>query len=398
MVILANHDECTGCGSCYNACSREAIQMREDSEGFLFPYIVSDKCIECCMCSKSCPILTDPRCDSSVRSFPLVYAMWSNRDRQISSSGGAFSAIARYVLDRNGVVFGAILDSQLKCQHKRATTIEELQPIRGSKYIQSDVGYSFQEIKKYLSNNVLVLFSGTPCQVAGLKSFLKKDFKNLIVIDLVCHGVPSNAIFNSYIEKLKKKRPDFVGIDGFEFRRFDGWGYAPSVNRGGEFLEVFGVDNLYMEAFEKSAIFRKSCYHCRYAKIPRIGDITIADFWGIGKHGKTFKHITSKGVSLLLANNERGQKIVSKLQDCYLEERSLEEALAENPNICYSTPTNDIRNEVISAFLDTKTGLNDIEKEFLLVNRSLKGRIKRGASRYGVFNGLKKIYDIFRSL
>ena len=396
MPQLANRTVCTGCGSCYNTCQHGALEMREDNEGFFFPEVKIDLCVECGLCSRSCPELQELKTPNETP--PKTFALINSQDAMVSSSGGAFSSISRYVLGLGGVVFGATLNQDGTCCHQYTDTVYGLAPMRGSKYIQSNIGQAYKEIKKFLEDGRWVLFTGTPCQVAGLKSYLKKPQVKLIAVDLVCHGVPSNKIFNAYIQKLSNKRPSFAEIEGYEFRKLNGWGILPSVKLSGKFRPLYGVDNLYMEAFVKCAIFRQSCYQCRYARIPRQGDLTIADFWGIGKHGVAFRQETSKGVSLVLINNDKGKDILSSIAGSIIEERTYEEAMIENPNLYSASHYYENRNKLIASFLDKSKTLDEIEQEFHLVDNSIKGKVKRLAIKIGVFNVLKFVYNLLKAL
>ncbi len=394
MIELASHETCTGCTACMNSCKHGAIEMKPDNEGFLFPSIDTAKCIECGLCQKRCPVLQSS--ESGNFDKPKAFALYSEEYRRVSSSGGAFSVFARWTFAKNGVVYGAAFDENLFCRHIKANTMDELSPIRGSKYVQSNIGNVFGEIRDALRQGTQVLFTGTPCQVAGLKEFLHKSYDNLLTLDLTCHGVPSNSVFQSYIERLSTR---FTGkISFFEFRRRDGWGFAPSISFGGKLQPIYDVDNLYMCAFDRAALFRKSCYACPYAKLPRVGDCTIADFWGIGRYGKPFKHNLLKGVSLVLANNEKGLAAVNALQDSFIEERDLHEALIENYNITHPSAIYKDRDAIISAFLDKRLSLNDIDEKFHLVDKSLKGRIKKYATKYHVFDFVKAIYNKYKTL
>lgn len=203
MPQLAKQDRCTGCMACMNICPKGAITFVDDKEGFLQPKIDQSKCIDCNLCEKTCPeMATQFHWNEEP---PAVYAGWNKLDRRISSSGGAFSSIARFVIERGWAVYGATLDDKLNCRHIEVDTVEGLGRIRGSKYIQSSIGLTFKAVKKNLQADRYVLFSGTPCQVSGLLSYLKKDYPKLITMDLVCHGVPSNTLFKKYVEKLENR-------------------------------------------------------------------------------------------------------------------------------------------------------------------------------------------------
>ena len=400
MPRLATHNDCTGCMACYNACPKQAIDIVEDNEGFLQPQINTRKCIDCKLCEKSCPILSP--LESRKSDKPKAYAAWHEEDRCVSSSGGAFSAFARKTIERGGVVFGAAFDEKLYLRHIEVMDVKGLAALRGSKYVQSEIRDTFRKVKGYLKEGREVFFCGTPCQVAGLYSYLSKRYDNLLTADLACHGVPSNGVFQSYLKKLNNRLGIAEGglrIDSFEFRRRDGWGLAPSISTAGNCRPLYGVDALYMEAFDKSAIFRNSCYNCPFAKTPRVGDVTLADFWGLGRHGKKFKHDVTKGVSLILVNTEKGQKALSALdKDTFVEERTLEEALIENHNLKGSSSCHFNRNEIIEAFLDKQTSLEDIDRKFHLVDRSLKGQIKMWSLKLGLFERVKVFYNWYKAL
>ena len=389
MIKLATKDKCTGCAACYNVCGQNAINMEADCEGFLLPIIDGNKCIECHLCEKTCPILTSKSPKSDVK--PKTYALWSLMDRTVSSSGGAFSAFSRLILERGGIVFGASFDGDLKCKHVGVTDIEGLKALRGSKYVQSNIGDSFQQVKESLRRGKYVLFCGTPCQIAGLKAYLRKDYDRLLTLDLACHGVPSQAVFDAYISKLSLRFLEFSRIDGFEFRQRDGWGKSPSVSLDGKLRLIFGKDNLYMGAFDRSMMFRKSCYSCQFAQLPRVGDCSIADFWGIGRHGKPFKHNITQGVSLVMVNNEKGMLFLNELKDVFIEERNLDEALIENHNLVRPSVLHPHREAIIKAFLNKSKSLKDIDTEFHIVNRNIKSIIKEYATKWHVFDFTKSI-------
>lgn len=394
MPNLADYKNCTGCGACVNVCAHNAIKMIEDKESFIIPVIDEEKCVECKLCEKSCPVIVQQV--SGNWDEPKAFAVWNEIDRRKSSSGGAFSSFARKTISNGGVVFGAAFDDQLVCCHISADTIEGLDALRGSKYVQSNIGLTYRECKQFLKSGREVLFCGTPCQIAGLYAFLKKDYPNLLTLDLACHGVPSNAIFQSYLSKISTRFAGFT-IDGFEFRRRDGWGKSPSVSLGGKLLPVYDVDNLYMSAFDACAIFRESCYHCKYATKQRLGDCSLADFWGIGRYGIPFKHNVLKGVSLVLANNSKGESILRNLQDTMIEERSLKEALIENHNLRKPSVMPSNRLEMITAFLDKNTTLAEIDVRFKLVDHSLKARIKKYASKWHLFDYVKLLYNFYKA-
>ena len=260
MPNLANKKDCTGCTACINVCAHKAIVMYADSEGFLYPTINESQCVQCGLCEQVCPVLTIT--ESGNTDQPIVYAMWHKHDRVKSSSGGAFSALARLIFSKGGKVYGAAFGENLVLQHVGISSIEELQKLRGSKYLQSNLGDIFKDVKKDLLEERWVLFCGTPCQIAGLKAYLRKSYKNLLTADLVCHGVPSQKIFDSYLMKLCKEIR-IEAIQNYGFRKLDGWAISPSIKVNGKDISLYGINSLYMEAFNKNALFRESCYNCK---------------------------------------------------------------------------------------------------------------------------------------
>ena len=397
MPTLAKASACTGCSACANICPHGAISIGPDKSGFLMPSVDESKCVECKLCEKACPIVND--IELKHPEVKEVYAFWDNRTRTESSSGGAFSAIARRVLEQGGVVFGAAWQEGFNCRHISCNDVEGLSALRGSKYLQSEIGKTFAEAKKALIEGKYVLFTGTPCQIAGLRSFLRKPYEKLLTVDIVCHGTPSNELFKNYIDKLKREYPKYAQADGFEFRNLRGWGYAPSLKIRNKFSkELTGVPNLYMAAFKKSATARESCYDCQFNGLSRVGDITIADFWGVGAFGTPFKHDVSKGVSLVLLNSEKGREVFSELKDCFVEKRDVKEAVRLNHNLVGSSRRPADREEVIEAFNNPHLSLNEIDSRFHLTEHGLKRKIMDMLISTGLFWKVKSIVNKIRSI
>lgn len=341
-IDLCNENECTQCFTCVAVCPQNCITMVPSEAGFSKPAIDRNKCIECGLCMKSChqkgysPYLQ--------RAIPQnVYASWSkdNKIRQSSSSGGIFSVFASYILKREGVVFGASFVEGLHLRHVAVADVFELKKLRGSKYLQSDLSGCYEEVKEYLQLDKYVLFTGTPCQIAGLYAFLKKDYAKLYTCDVICHGVPSQAAFDLYCEKINLSLSHCVD---FKFRYLKGWGFQLSYND----ISIPVSDCYYMNAFSKGYMFMESCYKCPYAKLERISDITMADFWGIGTK-QLFRYSKSKGVSMLLVNTKKGKELLNNCSnELFLEERSVEEAVFGNFNLTHSSIRPEERNSYFS--------------------------------------------------
>lgn len=263
-----------------------------------------------------------------------VYAGWCEDRivRRSSSSGGAFYALAADTVKRGGVVFGTILCDDMKVRHKAARTLSEIGRMMGSKYAQSEIGESYDQALEFLANGREVLFTGTPCQIAGLRALAPDDMKgNLCLVDIVCHGVPSVKFFLRYVEWLKESHPD-IDPGTFRFRTLEEWNAVPNAELSGVRTPLRGRDSIYTKLFLKGYLHRESCYGCRYARPERAGDITIADFWGIGEAGR-FDHDTTEGCSLVMIDTPAGAEKFSRLEGFYAESRPLAEAVQGNAQL-----------------------------------------------------------------
>lgn len=302
-------NECYGCGACYNTCPVNCIEMVMNAEGFFEPKIEADVCIGCGKCKQVC-IANEGHSNNLNNVEPLIYGLVSEEKllRQ-SSSGGAFSMLAEYIINiRGGVVFGAAWNENFLVEHVAAETEQELGKMKLSKYVQSSTRHTFKEVKKFLKADRYVLYTGTPCQIAGLYQYLKDDASDkLITVDLICHGIPSPGIFEKYI---KERFGDVDDIKAIEMRKRDGWTSCINVYyKNGEEDFNESKKDAFQLAFHQDLILRKTCYNCKYASVPRIADITIGDFWNVKKFniGKEFEVKSS----VLIANNSRGEALIS---------------------------------------------------------------------------------------
>jgi len=312
MIEIVDRKECTGCSACFSVCPENCIAMEVDNDGFHYPEVNHDKCTKCSLCIKICPVINAPVIDN----IPKAYACISNDEelRMQSSSGGIFAAMANEILDRKGIVFGAAFDENFNVTHQFVDSHHELEKFKGSKYVQSQINTSYIKTKSFLDQGRLVLFSGTPCQIAGLKAYLQKDHENLFCVDIICHGVPSPKVWNKYI----KYRSDSASSSPqrISFRRKDhGWKrYSVSFifKNETEYLNNL-CDDIYMRAFLKNISLRPSCYSCKIKTIHRQSDITLADFWGISN---IFPDMDDdKGTSLVFVNNQKGNSIFNVIKD-----------------------------------------------------------------------------------
>lgn len=307
-MYLTKHDkkDCNGCGICTIGCPTNAIKMVEDNEGFFYPQIDEEKCIKCNKCKNICSNYNDSKGNERV-----YMAINRNKDEvKKSSSGGMYYILAKYVIEKNGVVFGVEYGENLKVQHNYYETLEECQKFQGSKYLRSDIGDSYEKVKEFLNQDRYVLFTGTPCQCNALKTYLKKDYEKLIICDIVCHANPSQKVFDKYIKELEDKNGKKVVNVMFRSKE-NGWrNQTPIIEfEDGEKKE----ENTYFKAFVSELLGRPSCHACKFATSKRVTDFSIADFWGIEKVLPDVKN-DDTGISLLTVNSEKGRKIFSEVK------------------------------------------------------------------------------------
>jgi coenzyme F420-reducing hydrogenase beta subunit len=331
MIAYDKKEDCSGCTACQNICPHDAISMQADREGFLYPVINEEHCNDCGLCQKICPFQNNYKISGNFKQ-PLVYAAKHRSDevRMNSSSGGMFTAISDYILSNAGVIYGAAFDKQFKVCHQRAENKGERNKFRGSKYVQSDLNGVFTEIKNELKNGRMVLFTGTPCQNAGLHAFLNKSYENLYLCDIVCHGTPSPLLWQEYIHFLEKKNKSRLISYSFRHKGI-GW-------RGYNVYAVFdnGKNKLnttevltYTRIFGSDLALRSSCYNCKFCNFHRPSDITIADFWGIEKSMPEFDD--NKGISLVLVNSTKGQGLFQQVSNgLYYRESNTKDCLQPN--------------------------------------------------------------------
>lgn len=347
---LCSYSECTGCAACAAICPESAISMVPDIEGFLCPQVNATLCTSCGQCTSSCPILKHPPTppideqnpSEQEQPFPWVYAAWhlDTAIRQQSSSGGVFTALAENVLNRGGMVVGAAYDDNFLVLHACIESICDLHRLRGSKYVQSQLSPELlHKIQDAVKTDRVVLFSGTPCQVAGLHAFLGTKHNNLLCCDLICHGVPSPFFFKTYVDFSKKKLKQLASIS---FRdKCTGWKNFSVVKHtsSGERVQCSMHEDPYMKAFLQNYALRRCCYLCKFTNIQRQGDITIADFWGISKRMPQYDQ-DDKGTSLVLVNNQTGENWLNRCRPVlFLGESNIETAIAGNRLLKYPIST-----------------------------------------------------------
>lgn len=337
ITKICDDEKCTGCAACFNACRHNAIKMYFDDEGFLRPVIEVENCVECGLCKKVCPE------NNSVdrNKEPLfIYSGWSKNEktRLSSASGGAFTELATYFIEKfHGIVFGVEMNEELEARHIAVQSINALKKLQGSKYIQSNIHESYCQVEHYLKEGRNILFSGTPCQVAGLKSFLKKEYMNLYTVDLVCHGVPSKRLFDDYIKYLERKLQHQVYEVKFRCKKNSWIFFNMAVNshiKKNTYQISYEYEGAYysdpfIRGFLRDNALRPSCYQCQYSSTSRVADFTFADWWGYKAEGLEDKGFEKKGVSLIFVNTQKAKQILPHL-NLVLKERQLADALKTN--------------------------------------------------------------------
>lgn len=332
MDLFFDEYKCCGCEACANICPKQAITMEENDKGFLYPKIEESKCIHCNKCISVCNLKDDKL---SNMNLPKVYAAVNNNKEELhtSASGGVFSALARWAIEHDGVVFGCSWNSEMLPYHTQITKISELEKLQGSKYVQSRIGQSYREVKKQLDLGKLVLFSGTPCQCDGLRSYLKKNYEKLICIELICHGVPSSKFFKDYVSFLEKKIKGKIFDIKFRDKK-RGWGALLHIiykNARGDIKHKFMStdESYYYHYYWGGNLYRDSCYQCKYACLYRQSDFTIGDYWGIQRAHPSLD--SSEGASVLLVNTQKGKALLPILEK-YMKmiPSTIEDAKREN--------------------------------------------------------------------
>lgn len=372
MIQIVDKQNCCGCYACYNICPPKCIHMQADVDGFWYPVVEIDECTECGLCEQICPILKEKSADNYQ---PLAYACINNNEaiRLESSSGGLFSLIAEQVIEDGGVVFGASFNKELEVEHSFVETKEELGKLRGSKYVQSRIGETYKKAKEILDLGRKVLFTGTPCQIGGLKSYLGKSYSNLLCVDIVCHGVPSPLVWKKYVDYRQEKAGSAVQRISFR-RKDDGWkrfSVSFLFKNNTEYRETMDKD-LFMRAFLKDVCLRPSCYACGFKTIHRQSDITLADFWGIQNILPDMDD--DKGTSLIFVNSKAGQAIIEQIVDkMQYKEVDIVEAVRYNPAAIKSAVANPHREKFFEE-LDKLT-FDELVKKYCTDKLSV--RVKR---------------------
>ena len=382
--IFSKKNFCCGCTACYSACPKQAITMAEDEQGFLYPEISGDLCVDCGICKSVCAFQNGYNPPLFLDNRP-VYAM-KNKDektRSASSSGGVFPALAVNFLKKGGVVYGAGFDNNFDIEHIRISSGEEISKLQGSKYVQSKLENTFAQVENDLKNGIPVMFTGTGCQIQGLRESLKKDYDNLFLVDIICHGAPSPKVFRDYKALMEKKH-------GSKIKRLDFRGkkiYSETQDmyiefENGKAYSEFPNIDMFISLFAKNLTLRPSCYECVYTNTQRPSDITLGDYWGIRQIMPEFDD--KKGVSILIANTKKGADSAKEILPYFNHrESSLENAL--QPNLKSPTKRPDCCDDFWRDY--RQQGLEYVYKKYtdatalFKIKRRVKNKIKKALKK-----------------
>lgn len=314
IINRVKTNQCCGCSACVSICPKECLTLNADKNGFLQVKLSKHNCIECGLCEKVCPVLNQ-REEKELEIEAFAVKNTEESQRKASSSGGVFIALANQVIEEGGVVCGAKFDKDFQLIHDFAQTKEELKPLMGSKYLQSDMKDCYKKVKNYLLQERLVLFVGTPCQIMGLKLFLRKEYNNLLAVEVVCHGVPSPLVWKKYLEEVsKRKKISLNEIENISFRNKDkSWRVfnLKIEGKGKTILKESLHDNLYMRGFLQNLFLRQSCHNCLAKNFNSMADLSLADYWGIDRFHPEIDD--NKGVSAMILYNKKIKLDFNKL-------------------------------------------------------------------------------------
>lgn len=374
-MLTVDYEKCTGCGACVQRCPKRCFSWTEREFGFRYPQIDKDACVNCGQCEKVCPIDKALEVSAEQKAYAAVH-----KDDEVlakSTSGGAFTAIADAVFAQGGIVYGAAMLDGMQVKHIRTSGKDDFEGLRSSKYLQSDTGTTYQMVEQDLKQGKTVLYSGTPCQIDGLKNFLGKDYENLYTVDIVCHGVGSQAYFDKYMDYARERYGKIKALR-FRSKEYAGWscGGVVVVDSSDCLKKIpyRDFDNYYYSYFLSGDIYRKSCYSCKYANTNRVGDFTLGDYWGVEALNLPLQ--TENGCSLLLVNNRHAMQLLDEIESLDRVETTVEQAAHCNKQLNAPSKLMDSRQNRIGEY-ESMSG-QQIQKEYLKNHRKtvVKGQLK----------------------
>ena len=375
-MLTVDYEKCTGCGACVQRCPKRCISWTQREFGFRYPQIDKDACVNCGQCEKVCPIDKALEVSAEQKAYAAVH-----KDDEVlakSTSGGAFTAIADAVFAQGGIVYGAAMLDGMQVKHIRTSGKDDFEGLRSSKYLQSDTGTTYQMVEQDLKQGKFVLYSGTPCQIDGLKNFLGKDYETLYTVDIVCHGVGSQAYFDKYMDFARERYGKIKALR-FRSKEYAGWscGGVVVVVDSSDCLKKIpyrDFDNYYYSYFLSGDIYRKSCYSCKYANTNRVGDFALGDYWGVEALNLPLQ--TENGCSLLLVNNRHAMQLLDEIESLDRVETTVEQAAHCNKQLNAPSKLMDSRQNRIGEY-ESMSG-QQIQKEYLKNHRKtvVKGQLK----------------------
>lgn len=389
MINIINKKDCTGCNACYDICPKNAILLETDIEGFWYPNIDKDKCIDCGLCDRICPVIHINEFKKNDFEKPVCFAAIHNNIevRFGSTTGGLFSALAEQMYKEGGYVGGAIYDDDFTVKHFISNNREDLIRLRQSKYSQSHTEGIFQEVKKLLVAGEKVLICGTPCQMAGLRRFLRKDYENLIIVDFICKSITSPKFYSKYLDYWERKAGSKLVAFKFKDKEL---GWRELVKRfdfkNGKTLYSRAQDNdLYSSAYHHNIVSRPSCYDCQFKGFPRMADITIADFWGCEKFAAYKEIDDNAGTSAVICNSQKGLDFYKKLKNITSIQSKIEDIIPGNPALLHQQK---------EPACDRKAFFEELEKE------NIENVVPKYTSYFGKENNNRKrqIKNILKSI
>lgn len=374
-MFAINFENCTGCGACIQRCPKQCISWTTKEFDFRYPQVDETACINCGLCEKVCPIDKELKGPIAQKAYAAVHKDSAVLEK--STSGGAFTALADTIFAQGGVVYGAAMLNGMQVKHIRTENKTAFADLRSSKYLQSDTGTTYQMVEQDLKQGKVVLYSGTPCQIDGLKCFLRKEYENLYAADIVCHGVGSQAYFDKYMEFAKERYGKIKALR-FRSKEYAGWSCGGVVvvdsSNGEKKIPYRDFDNYYYSYFLSGDIYRKCCYSCKYANTKRVGDFSLGDYWGVEALHLPLK--TAKGCSLLLVNNDRAEKLLEIVTELDKVETTIEQAAHCNTQLNEPSKLPESRQKRIKEY--EAMAAQQIQRVYLKTHQTtvLKGKLK----------------------
>lgn len=392
-ISKENKKDCCGCTACANICPKQCITMTDDNEGFKYPLVDFNKCVDCHLCEKVCPIINRTESKEKPREAYIV----RNKDAEIvknSTSGGAVTAFCEEILNKNGIIFGGAFDKDFEVKHMSAEKAEELKKFRSSKYVQSDLTDTFKRIKKNLEDGRYVMFTGTPCQVEGLLKYLQKPYDKLFTVDFVCRAVPSPLVWRKYRELKTKKYKSEITYANFREKTY-GYHSANLTLRfanGKKSIENTKTDYM-LKSFFDGICSRPSCYECSFRKVDRVSDLTVFDCWNISRYVPELAD-DDKGYTAVIVQSEKGRQMLKDVAEKLIMHKADVDALINNDGfMAVTNPRKHPKKDEYFEMLSQGAELDKVVQTFVPIKRSrqLIGKTRGILYKLGLLNLIKKL-------